>query len=88
MKLLPRYHNIKRTIPFAIANSVEHECRQEEPQADKKCFKYEACPESKHTSRRRPIGKIYTYCGNNADDLDHLPVSHTRLTVVQLALFE
>jgi hypothetical protein len=31
---------------------------------------------------------FYTYCGNTAVDLDPLPVSRARLTVVELALFE
>jgi hypothetical protein len=31
---------------------------------------------------------FYAYCGNTAVDLDHLPVSRARLTVVELALFE
>jgi len=31
---------------------------------------------------------FYAYCGNTAVHLDPLPVSHARLTVVQLALFE
>jgi len=31
---------------------------------------------------------VYAYCGNTAVDLDPLPVSRTRLTVVELAMFE
>ena len=31
---------------------------------------------------------MYAYCGNTADDLDPLPVSRARLTVVEPALFE
>jgi hypothetical protein len=31
---------------------------------------------------------FYAYCGNNAVDLDPLPVSRARLTVVEQALFE
>ena len=31
---------------------------------------------------------FYAYCGNTAVDLDPLPVSRARLTVVELALFE
>jgi len=31
---------------------------------------------------------VYAYYGNNAADLDPLPVGHTRLTVVEPALFE
>jgi len=41
MNLLPGRQNTKRkTVPLAIANSVDHECRQEESKADKTCFKY------------------------------------------------
>ena len=37
----------------------------------------------------RPIGKFfYAYYGNTAVDLDPLPVSYARLTVVEQALFE
>jgi hypothetical protein len=36
----------------------------------------------------KPIGKIFVYCGIIAVDLDPLPVSRARLTVVQPALFE
>ena len=49
---------------------------------------YEACPESKdksHVEANREI--FYTY-GNTAVDLDPLPVSRARLTVVEPALFE
>ena len=50
---------------------------------------HEACPESKDTSR---VGRrgffFYAYYGNNAVDLDPLPVSRARLTVVKPALFE
>jgi hypothetical protein len=31
---------------------------------------------------------VYACCGNTAVDVDPLPVSHVRLTVVELALFE
>jgi hypothetical protein len=31
---------------------------------------------------------LYAYCGNSAVDLDALPVSRARLTVVEPALFE
>jgi hypothetical protein len=31
---------------------------------------------------------FYAYFGNTAVDLDHLPVSRARLTVVEPALFE
>ena len=31
---------------------------------------------------------FYAFCGNTAIDLDPLPVSRARLTVVELALFE
>ena len=47
-----------------------------------------ACPESKDTSRERREGNFYAYYGNTAFDLDPLPVSHARLTVEELALFE
>jgi hypothetical protein len=42
---------------------------------------YEASPESKGTSR---VGRdiFYAYYGNTAVDLDPLPVSRARLTVV------
>jgi hypothetical protein len=49
---------------------------------------YEVCQESKDTSRVGRLGNFYAYCGNNAVDLDLLPVSCARLTVVELALFE
>ena len=45
---------------------------------------YEACLENKDTSR---VGR-YAYCGNTAVDLDPLPVSRARLTVVERDLFE
>jgi len=34
------------------------------------------------------IPAFYAYCGNKAIDLDPLPVSRPRLTVVEPALFE
>jgi hypothetical protein len=47
------------------------------------------CPESKDTSRVGRWGKFfYAYCGKNATDLDPLPVSRARLTVLEPALFE
>ena len=49
---------------------------------------YEACPERKDTSRVDRYGIFYAYYGNSAADLDHLPVSRARLTVVEPALFE
>ena len=49
---------------------------------------HEACPESKDTSRVGRQGRFYAYCGNTAVDLDPLPVSRARLTVVEPALFE
>ena len=52
------------------------------------CTKYGACPESKDTSRVGRQGNFYAYYGNNAVDLDPLPVSRARLTVVEPALFE
>ena len=51
-------------------------------------IKYEACPESKDTSRVGRYGYFYAYYGNTAVDLDLLPVSRARLTVVEPALFE
>ena len=39
-----------------------------------------------HVQAGRDI--FYAYCGNTAVDLDPLPVSRARLTVVELALFE
>ena len=36
----------------------------------------------------RPIGKFCAYYGNTAFDLDPLPVSRARLTVVEPAFFE
>ena len=50
--------------------------------------KYEACPESKDTSRVGRQGNFYAYYGNTAVDLVPLPVSRARLTVVEPALFE
>ena len=49
---------------------------------------YEACPESKDTSRVGQQGNFYTYYGNTAVELDPLPVSRARLTVVESVLFE
>ena len=49
---------------------------------------YEACPESKDTSRVGRKGNFYAYCGNTAVDLDLLPVSRARFIVVEPALFE
>jgi hypothetical protein len=49
---------------------------------------YEACPESKDTSRVGDRETFYAYCGNTAVDIDPLPVSRARLTVVEPALFE
>ena len=51
-------------------------------------IKYEACPESKDTSRVGRYGYFYAYYGNTAVDLDPLTVSRARLTVVEPALFE
>jgi hypothetical protein len=48
----------------------------------------EARPESKATSRVGRYGNFYAYCGNTAVDLDPLPVSRARLTMVEPALFE
>jgi hypothetical protein len=39
-----------------------------------------------HVSANREI--FYAYCGNTAVDLDPLPASRARLTVVEPALFE
>jgi hypothetical protein len=39
-----------------------------------------------HVKADREI--FYAYCGNTAVDLDPLPVSRARLTVVEPALFE
>ena len=50
--------------------------------------KYEACPGSKDTSRLGREGNSYAYCGNTVVDLDPLPVSRSRLTVIEPALFE
>jgi len=49
---------------------------------------YEECPEVKihHVQADREI--VYVYYGNTAFDLDPLPVSRARLTVVEPALFE
>ena len=49
---------------------------------------YEACPESKDTSRVGRQENFYAYYGNTAVDLDPLPVSRAPLTVVEPALFE
>ena len=49
---------------------------------------YEACPESEDTSRVGRQGNFYAYYGKTAVDLDPLPVSRARLTVVEPALFE
>jgi hypothetical protein len=48
---------------------------------------YEACTESKDTSRVGRWGNFYAYCGNTAVDLDPLPVSRAGLTMVEPALF-
>ena len=50
--------------------------------------KYKACLESKDTSHVGRQGNFYAYCDNTAVDLDPLPVSCARLTVVEPALFE
>jgi len=49
---------------------------------------YEACPESKDKSRVGRKEVFYAYYGNTAVDLDPLPVSRARLTVVEPVLFE
>jgi len=49
---------------------------------------YEVCLESKDMSRVRWQGNFLCYYGNNAIDLNPLPVRHARLTVVEPALFE
>ena len=49
---------------------------------------YEACPESKDTSRVGRQGNFYAYYGNTAVDLDPLLVSRASLTMVEPALFE
>ena len=49
---------------------------------------YEGCPESKDPSHVGRQGIFYAYCGNTAVDLDPLPVSRARLTVVEPASFE
>ena len=49
---------------------------------------YEACPQSKDTSRVGRWGLFSAYYGNTAVHLDPLPVSRVRLTVVEPALFE
>ena len=64
-------------------------------------FRAYLCPSSGGTTvctRRARKGKIhhvyadrenfYAYCGNTAVDLDPIPVSRARLTVVEPALFE
>ena len=48
----------------------------------------ETCPENKDTSLVGRQGNFYAYYGNTAVDLDPLPVSRARLTVVEPALFE
>ena len=50
--------------------------------------KYEACKESKDTSRVGRWGNFYAYYGNTVVDFDFLPVSRARLTLVEPALFE
>jgi hypothetical protein len=49
---------------------------------------YETYPENKDTSRVGRYGNFCAYYGNTAVDLDPLPVSCTRLTVIEQALFE
>ena len=49
---------------------------------------YEACPKSKDTSRVGQQEIFYAYYGVIAVDLDPLPVSRARSTVVEPALFE
>jgi hypothetical protein len=36
----------------------------------------------------RAMGKFYVYYGKNTVDIDHLPVSRVRLTVLEPALFD
>ena len=43
-------------------------------------YRYDACPESKDTSRVGRYGNCNAYYGNTAVDLDPLPVSRARLT--------
>jgi len=50
--------------------------------------KYKTCPKSEDTSRVGRYGIFYAYYGNTAVDLDPLPVSRARLTMVEPALFE
>jgi len=50
--------------------------------------KYEVCSESKDTSRVDRKGYFYAYYGNMVVDLDPLPVSHARLTMVEPVLFK
>ena len=52
------------------------------------CYLYEASPESEDISRVGRQGNLYVCYGNTADDLDPLPLSRARLTVVEPALFE
>jgi hypothetical protein len=54
----------------------------------KHCFNTRRVPKVKihHASADREF--FNAYCGNTAVDLDPLPVSHARLTVVEPALFE
>ena len=40
-------------------------------------YYYEACPESKDTSRVERLKNCCAYCGNIAVDLDPLPVSQS-----------
>jgi hypothetical protein len=49
---------------------------------------YEACSESKNTSRVGRWGNFLCLFSNTGVDLDPLPVSHSRLAVVEPALFE
>ena len=53
-----------------------------------KFYMYEACQESKDTSRVGRQGNFYAYYGDNAVDLDPLPVNRACLTVEEPALFE
>jgi hypothetical protein len=67
-------------------------CAGLEPELPKREFGvsllYEEWPESKDTSRVGRNGKFCSYCGNIVVDLEHLPVSRARLTMVKSALFE
>jgi len=50
---------------------------------------YKACPERKDTSCAGWQGNFFfAYYGNTAIDLDPLPVSRARSTLVEPALFE